>query len=126
MDFVFISMEAGVVKKPVIEKLLQLEIPFIEVGMGVYLRDGKLGGLMRTTTGTARKNDHLWRRIPLSDGGIKNEYDKNIQICELNVLNAGFAVVRFKKLFGFYDDRRDEHYSTYAIGRNDTNNEDSA
>jgi hypothetical protein len=126
MDFVFISMEAGAVKKPVIERLLQLEIPFIEVGMGVYLRDGKLGGLMRITTGTVRKNDHLWRRVPLSDGGIKNEYDKNIQICELNVLNAGFAVVRFKKLFGFYDDRRDEHYSTYAIGRNDTNNEDPA
>jgi hypothetical protein len=38
MDFVFISMEAGPVKKPVIEKLLELNIPFVEVGMGVYLQ----------------------------------------------------------------------------------------
>jgi hypothetical protein len=36
-------MEAGPVKKPVIEKLLQLNIPFVEVGMGVYLRNNVRG-----------------------------------------------------------------------------------
>jgi hypothetical protein len=126
MDFVFISMEAGPVKKPVIEKLLQLNIPFVEVGMGVYLRNNVLGGLLRTTAGTDKKSDHLWGRIPLSDGGVKNEYDKNIQIAELNALHAALAVIKWKKIFGFYADQRGEHYSTYAIGRNDTNNEDAA
>jgi hypothetical protein len=126
MDFVFISMEAGPVKKLLIEKLLQLNIPFVEVGMGVYLRNNVLGGLLRTTAGTAKKSDHLWGRIPLSDGGVKNEYDKNIQIAELNALHAAFAVIKWKKVFGFYADQRGEHYSTYAIGRNDTNNEDAA
>jgi hypothetical protein len=126
MDFVFISMEAGPVKKPVIEKLLELNIPFVEVGMGVYLRNNVLGGLLRTTIGTAKKRDHLWGRIPLSDGGVKNEYDKNIQIAELNALHAALAVIKWKKIFGFYADQGGEHYSTYAIGRNDTNNEDAA
>ncbi|WGJ15968.1 ThiF family adenylyltransferase [Methylocapsa sp. D3K7] len=126
MNFVFISMEAGTVKKAVIEKLLQLNIPFVEVGMGVYLRNNVLGGLLRTTAATAKNSDHLWGRISLSDGGVKNEYDKNIQIAELNALHAAFAVIKWKKIFGFYDDRRGEHYSTYAIGRNDTNNEDAA
>lgn len=124
MDFVFISMEAGSVKKPVIERLLELKIPFVEVGMGVYLRNNVLGGLLRTTAGTSKKSDHLWSRIPLSDGGVKNEYDKNIQIAELNALHAALAVIKWKKIFGFYADQRLEHYSTYAIGRNDTNNED--
>ncbi len=124
MDFVFICMEAGTVKKPLIEKLVASGIPFVEVGMGVYLRNNVLGGLLRTTAATAKKNDHIWGRVPLSDGGIKNEYDKNIQIAELNALHAAFAVIKFKKIFGFYADQSREHYSSYAIGRNDTNNED--
>ena len=97
---------------------------FAAHALGRWLSLAKLG--LRTQNEQVTLPVAEGDRIPLSDGGIKNEYDKNIQICELNVLNAGFAVVRFKKLFGFYDDRREEHYSTYAIGRNDTNNEDPA
>jgi hypothetical protein len=44
MDFVFISMEAGTVKKPLIENLLRLEIPFIEVGMGSICATASLAG----------------------------------------------------------------------------------
>lgn len=126
MDFVFICMETGPVKKPLIEKLIALGIPFVEVGMGVYLRNNTLGGILRTATATLSKHDHVWDRIPLTDGGIKNEYDKNIQIAELNALHAAFAVIKFKKLFGFYANQSHEHYSTYAIGRNDINNEEIA
>ncbi len=124
MDFVFISMEAGPVKRKVVEKLLGLMIPFIDVGMGVYLRNGHLGGTLRTTTGTPRKTDHIWENLPLTDGGLKDEYDKNIQIADLNMLHAALAIIKWKKLFGFYADQRDEHYSTYAITRNETTNEE--
>jgi len=124
MDFVFISMEAGPVKKKVIEKLLSLKISFIDVGMGVFLRNGHLGGTLRTTIGTPRKTDHIWENLPLTDGALKNEYDKNIQIADLNMLHAALAVIKWKKLFGFYADQRDEHYSTYAITRNESNNEE--
>jgi hypothetical protein len=124
MDFVFMSMEAGPVKKKVVENLLSLAIPFVDVGMGVYLRNDHLGGTLRTTTGTQRKSDHIWENLPLTDGGLKNEYDKNIQIADLNMLHAALAVIKWKKLFGFYADQRDEHYSTYAITRNETNNEE--
>lgn len=124
MNFVFIAMEAGIAKKAVVEYLLSCGIPFIDVGMGVYLSGDKIGGTLRITTGTEAKHDHLLERMPFSDGGIKNEYDKNIQIADLNLINAGLAVLRWKKLFGFYVDQSREHYSTFAIGRNDTNNED--
>lgn len=124
MDFVFLSMEAGTAKRLVVERLVARGIPFIDVGMGVYLANDMVGGTLRVTTVTPSKNDHLARRMPFSDGGIKNEYDKNIQIAELNALNAALAVIRWKKLFGFYADQGGEHYSTYAIGRNETNNED--
>ncbi len=126
MDFVFMSMEAGPVKRKVVEKLLALGVPFVDVGMGVYLKNGKLGGTLRTTTGTSRKSDHIWENLPLTDGGLKNEYDKNIQIADLNMLHAALAILKWKKLFGFYADQRGEHYSTFAITRNETNNEELA
>lgn len=125
MDFVFICMESGPIKKPVIEKLIALGIPFVEVGMGIYQRNGSLGGILRTTAGSAAKHDHIWERVPLSDGGIKNEYDKNIQVVELNALHAAIAVIKWKKMFGFYADQSQEHYSAYVIGRNDINNADA-
>ena len=126
MDFVFLAMEAGDVKRLVVERLLAKGIPFVDVGMGVYLANDMLGGTLRVTTATARKHDHLSDRMPFSNGGIKGEYDKNIQIAELNAMNAALAVIRWKKLFGIYPDHSNEHYSTYVIGRNDMNNEDEA
>lgn len=124
MNFVFISMEASAAKKAVVQRLLDRGIPFIDVGMGIYLFDDEIGGTLRITTVTSAKRDHVGVRMPFSDGGIKNEYDKNIQVADLNLINAGLAVLRWKKLFGFYANQSGEHYSTFAIGRNDTNNED--
>ena len=124
MDFVFICMEAGPVKALAVEKLLAQGTSFIEVGMGVYLKNGALGGTLRTTIGTPAKHDHLAELMPCTDGGPKYEYDKNIQIADLNALHAALAVIKWKKLFGFYADQRGEHYSTYAITRNETNNEE--
>ena len=31
-----------------------------------------------------------------------DDYNRNIQIADLNALNAAFAVIKWKKLFGFY------------------------
>ncbi len=126
MNFVFMAMEAGEVKRLVVERLISKGIPFVDVGMGVYLANDMLGGTLRVTTVTAAKHDHLSDRMPFSNGGIRGEYDKNIQIAELNAMNAALAVIRWKKLFGVYPDFSNEHYSTYVIGRNDVNNEDEA
>jgi hypothetical protein len=125
MDFVFVCME-GSAKKLLIRKLEELNVPFIDVGMGVYQKNGALGGLLRTTTSVPAMRDHVWtkQRIPFSDASADNEYDKNIQIADLNALNAALAVIRWKKLFDFYADQEHEHFSTYAIGGNDISNED--
>ena len=56
--------------------------------------------------------------IPCSEADPDNEYDKNIQIADLNMLNAALAVIKWKKLFGFYADNEGEHFSTYTIDTN--------
>ncbi len=127
MDFVFLCLDRGADKRHIVEKLLELKIPFIDVGMGAELRaDNSLGGILRVTTVTPAKHDHLSNRIPFSDPAAKNEYATNIQIADLNALNAALAVVKWKKLFGFYSDLEHEHFSAYTIDGNHLLNEDKS
>src|SRR6202050_2475933 len=117
MSFVFMCLE-GPAKKLIVEKLEEFGLPFIDVGMGVYLSEGSLGGILWVTTRTPAQRDHLRKRISFSDNADRNEYDVNIQIADLNALNATLAVIKWKKLMGFYQDLDGEHHSTYTVGGN--------
>ncbi|WP_243350076.1 ThiF family adenylyltransferase [Parabacteroides sp. FAFU027] len=123
MSYVFIAIDKDSVKKSIIQYLLKLNIPFIDVGLGVNLVDDCLIGSVRVTTGTPDKNDHLFDRISCGDD-INNEYASNIQIADLNALNAIMAVVKWKKLSGFYQDLRQEHNSSYSINVSQLANDD--
>lgn len=123
MSFVFMCLE-GPAKKLIVEKLEEFEIPFIDVGMGVYLSEGSLGGILRVTTSTPAQRDHVRKRVSFADDADRNEYATNIQIAELNALNAALAVIKWKKLVGFYQDFDFEHHCTYTIGGNMLRNED--
>jgi len=125
MDFVFLCLDSGDNKKLLLEKLEEWHIPFIDVGLGVELVDCSLGGIIRVTTSTDHKREHIKEknRIPLSETG-NDEYSRNIQIADLNALCASLAIVKWKKLFGFYRDLEKEHHSTYTIDGNTLINED--
>ena len=118
MDFVFLCLDSGPAKKVIVEKLEEFNLPFIDVGMGIQLNNGALGGIVRVTTSTSAKRDHLRDRVSFGDTARGNEYDRNIQIADLNALNATLAVIKWKKLFGFYRDLKSEHHSQYSIDGN--------
>lgn len=117
MTHVFICIDNDVSRKLIIQFLLKNNISFIDVGLGVNALDDALIGTVRVTTGTHEKNDHLADRIPFVNED-NNYYNTNIQIAELNCLNAVLAVIKWKKLCGFYQDLREEHHSTYSINVN--------
>lgn len=126
MDFVFLSIDGGNAKEVIIEALEKRNIPFVDTGMGINLVDDSLCGIVRLTTSTKAKRDHVWKgRISFTETE-ENEYSTNIQIAELNALNASLAVVRWKKLFGFYKDYDNEHHCTYTIDGNCLHNDDKA
>ena len=50
--------------------------------------------------------------------GVQEIEPGNIQIADLNALNASLAIVKWKKLRGFYADPENEHFSTYTIDGN--------
>lgn len=125
MDFVFICVDRTDMKKSLIEYLQQERISFIDVGMGVEKVNDQLIGIMRITSSTEKLRDHVANknRIPLSDIHDQ-EYSKNIQMADLNALNAALAVVKWKKLCGFYQDLERENFTTYTINTNQLINED--
>jgi hypothetical protein len=118
MSFVFLCMGAGPAKALTVAKLEEFGIPFVDVGMGLYLRDQSLNGILRVTTSTPDRRENARKRIPVAAEDEPNEYDKNVQIADLNCLNAVLAVIKWKKLYGFYIDQEQEQYTSYTIGCN--------
>ena len=125
MHFVFIAIDEGKHKKDLIEYLISNDIPFVDVGIGLTKVNDKLIGTVRTTSANKLKSDHLKKRVSLADDENEDdEYKSNIQIAELNAMNAAFAIIKWKKLFEFYDDVVGEFHSTYTINDSLLLNED--
>lgn len=119
VTFAFICMDTGGAKRFVVEKLEALGVSFVDVGMGLQLVDGSLGGILRVTASTPEKRDHVHQdRIPFMDGRDDDIYASNIQVADLNALNAVMAVIKWKKIRGFYRDLEREHHSTYTTDGN--------
>ena len=126
MDFVFIAVDKGCPRRLVVEKLEEFGVPFIDVGMGVEEVEGSLLGQLRVTASTDRSRDQVRSTLPISDRDGEDDYSRNIQIADLNALNAALAVIKWKKLLGFYADLEKEHTSLYQIDGNHLVNEDKA
>ena len=124
MDFVFLSMEGGAIKRCIVECLTLWGQPFIDVGLGLKKNGDVLGGVLRVTASTPDQRDHLTSRIDFSDPDPHDIYDENIQIADLNALNAALAVGKWKKLSGVYADLEHEHFSAYTLDGNCIVNED--
>lgn len=126
LNFVFICIDKGSIKKLIIDHLEKNKVSFIDVGMGLEVVNDAISGILRTTTSTERKRDHIQSKGLISFEDVDEEavYDSNIQIAELNSFNAAMAVIKWKKLCGFYIDLVHEHNTVYSIDDNLYHHED--
>lgn len=114
LSYVFICIDSNRARSIIISKLKEFGVTFIDVGLGVNVANENLVGTLRVTVGTPEKYDHIPNRI----GAVEtddNEYETNIQIADLNAVNALMAVIKWKKMCGFYQDLKEEHNSTFVI-----------
>lgn len=116
-DFVFLCVDKPAVRKLVTDYLHSQKTPFIDVGMELELIEDQqcLIGTSRVTLSTPEKYDHYPRHVSLKENGGDDLYRTNIQVADLNALNAAMAVIKWKKYCGFYQDCYREHQSAYAI-----------
>lgn len=91
--------------------------PFVDVGMSIEMvKDTlKLVGTCRFTLSTPSKTDHLSRYVPIDEDAEEVIYRQNIQVSDMNALNAQLAVMKWKQLFGFYQDDVHAHNGTFSV-----------
>ena len=124
MEFVFIAVDRGSARQLLVDRLEEWGIPFIDVGMGVVETDGYLLGQLRVTLSTEASRGLVRPTLPMAEADFDAEYARNIQIGDLNALNAALAVIKWKKFLGFYVDLESEHTAIYQIDGNHLLNED--
>jgi len=117
LDYCFVCMDTAAPKRHVVDRLIDRGVPFVEVGMGIDLTEQGLQGLVRVTACTPDTVERARPHMSFSDGDVGNLYATNIQIAELNALNAALAVIHWKKHFGVYVDRGGAYYAGYSIPR---------
>lgn len=117
-DYVFLCLDDNLIRGKCSAFLAKDNQVFIDVGLGVNVVDGSLIGSLRVTSSSPRYDRRSLNLIPSSEQG-NNEYSSNIQIAELNALSATLAVLKWKKLSGFYQDLLDGYNLSYSI--NDSN-----
>jgi hypothetical protein len=105
VTFAFVCVDKGSARAEIFDLLIGMRIPFIDVGMGLNRKRGALAGMLRATY-YAIDNAAAVRELGLAEtvDDPDNVYRTNVQIAELNALNACIAVIRYKQLRGFYVD----------------------
>lgn len=67
------------------------------------------------TLSTSEKSEHFDRRVPLGVDNGNDLYRSNIQVADMNALNAAIAVIKWKQYCGFYQDIYKVHHTTYSV-----------
>ncbi len=116
VTFAFVCVDSGSSRAAIFDVLKTLKIPFIDVGMGLSKKDNGLRGAIQTTHYPPDSVDEIVANgfAQLVDRP-ENLYKENIQISELNALNAALAVIHYKQLKGFYDNQTDGHHFHFDV-----------
>ena len=106
-DFVFIAVDHGPSRGLIARHLFERGIPFIDVGIGIdkVIKDVKLIGRARVTLITKETSDaaRLVENLPTAED-MEDAVYNNIQLIELNALNAMLAVIKYKQYLEFYSE----------------------
>jgi hypothetical protein len=119
VTFAFVCVDKGGSRAGIFDLLIAKKIPFIDVGMGLSRKNGPISGMMRATYYSDEQAEQVrdMALAPLADQP-DDVYKTNIQISELNALNAALAMIRYKQLKGFYLED-DPHSLNFLFGLSD-------
>ncbi len=117
VTFAFVCVDKGSSRAKIIDLLVAKNIPFIDVGMGLNRKRGPIAGSMRATYFAADKGGEVREQQLVPTHDTQDDiYKTNIQIGELNAVNAGLAVLLYKKQRGFYVDDDPFYHLLFELG----------
>jgi hypothetical protein len=86
--FVFVCVDEAAARQEVLGLLASVGTPAVDVGMGLRIEPDGIAGLVRVGDGTS---GGAAERATVDDA--RDPYRANVQIAELNALNASLAVI---------------------------------
>lgn len=116
VTFAFVCVDKGSSRAGIFDLLMSKKIPFIDVGMGLKRKNRALNGMMRVTYYSAEDAQPVRDKClaELSDQP-DDIYRTNIQIGELNALNAALAITKFKQIKGFYYEELPHYHLLFEV-----------
>ena len=117
VTFAFVCVDKGSARQAIIDLLIAKGVTFVDVGMGLSRNGGAIKGSMRATYFARDRAAEVRGKdlVPTHDSR-DDIYKTNIQIAELNALNACLAVVLYKKHLGFYVDDEPLYNLLFELG----------
>lgn len=116
-DFVFVCVDKGPARALICNFLQDKALPFIDCGMVLTINPDtqSIFGVCRVTLSTESQRDHFSKYAPIDDLKGDALYEKNIQVADINAINALLAVIRWKQFCGFYSTDFNPHQMTYSM-----------
>jgi hypothetical protein len=117
VTFAFVCVDKGSARSEIFDLLISKGIPFIDLGMGLNRKRGPVNGMMRATYYAAESAQAVREKGLAEMSDLPDDiYRTNIQISEINALNACLAVIRFKQVRGFYFEEIPYYHLLLDIG----------
>jgi len=122
--FVFLAAADAESRPEIMRWLRDQGVPFVDVGMS--FREGEGGGLtgMAKVTAYLPGDEIALPTAPAVPPG-QDDYSSNVQVAELNALNAALAVIRWKRYLGFYATHTASNQTLYKLYLNELRNGDA-
>jgi hypothetical protein len=102
--FIFLAMEGGATKLAIVEELERLGLPFVNASLGVKKSRGgdTLQAIVEVNGSTVDQRERFRSDVDFGDLVADDPYMENIQVADLNMLNAVMAVIWWKTWSGVY------------------------
>jgi hypothetical protein len=112
-DFVFLAMEGGATKRTLVDALEAMDKPFVNASLGVKKPGAgdKLQAIVEINGSTVDNRTIFRETVDFGELDPDDPYAENIQVADLNALNAAMAVLWWKKWAGVYVSSK-QTYST--------------
>jgi hypothetical protein len=118
--FVFLAAADGDARPEIMRWLRERGVPFIDVGMSFREGNGGLTGMAKVMAYLPGDQTPLPTKPAILPG--EDDYSSNIQVAELNALNAVLAVIRWKRYLGFYVTHEQSTLTVYKLFLNELRN----
>lgn len=115
--FVFVCVDKDEARSLIVQFLIKQGIPFVDTGMNLKLvaATNSLFGTARATLVTPARPQTASECLPMGEDDDDVLYRQNIQVADMNAINAALAVIKWKQYLGFYTDTFNSHELSFAV-----------